>query len=120
MIASYLTSLALIEDRRSGIWNRTLTAGATPHQFLISHLVIGTCLMTLQALEFIAYAIYIGNDSHRWSFILLVSSLIFLLGFAGTLYGLCISVLTDSTLVATYFSIVITYPFLSLSGKFGS
>lgn len=118
MISSYLTSLALIDDRRSGIWNRTLTAGATPHQFLASHIVIGTGLMILQALEFIAYAVYVGNESHKWSFILLVSSLIILLGLSGMLYGLCISVLTDSTLVASCFSIVITYPFLSLSGEF--
>lgn len=117
MISSYLTSMALIEDRKSGIWNRALTAGAKPNHFLVSHLIIGSVLMIIQAAEFITYAFYVGNDTQRWSFIWLVSSLIILLGFCGTLYGLCISVLTDSNLVATYFSIIVTYPFLSLSGE---
>lgn len=118
MISSYLTSMALIEDRKSGIWNRALTAGAKPNHFLVSHLIIGSLLMIIQAAEFITYAFYVGTDTHRWSFIWLVSSLIVMLGFCGTLYGLCISVLTDSNLVATYFSIIVTYPFLSLSGEF--
>lgn len=117
MLTSYLTSMALIDDRRCGIWHRSLMAGATPFQFFIAHLITGTGLMTLQAVEFTVYAIYIGNNSLRWEFIVPVASLIFFLGLAGCLYGLCISVLTDSTLAATYFSILATYPFLSLSGK---
>lgn len=117
MLTSYLTSMALIDDRRCGIWHRSLMAGATPFQFFISHLITGTGLMSLQALEFIAYAIYIGNDSFRWKFILPAAALIFFLGLTGCLYGLCVSVLTDSTLAATYFSILATYPFLALSGE---
>lgn len=109
--------MALIEDRRSGIWIRTLTAGATPCQFLISHLIVNTVLMTFQAIEFLIYAIYVGNNSYDWRFILIVSALLLLLGLAATLYGLCISVMTDSSLNATYFSILLTFPFTSLSGE---
>lgn len=116
MLTSYLTSMALIDDRRCGIWNRSLMAGATPFQFFIAHLITGTALMSLQALEFIVYAVYISNNSLRATFIIPVAALIFLLGEAGCLYGLCISVLTDSTLAANYFSILATYPFLALSG----
>lgn len=108
--------MALIEDRRCGIWNRTLAAGAEPYQFVISHLVLGTAVMILQAIEFIIYMIYIGHNDNL-KFFVLVSALIFLLGFSGTLYGLCISVLTDSTLVATYFSILLTFPLISLGGE---
>ena len=117
MLTSYLTSMALIDDRRCGIWHRSLMAGATPFQFFIAHLITGGGLMTLQALEFIAYALYIGNNSYRWEFAVPTAGLIFFLGLAGCLYGLCISVLTDSTLAATYFSILATYPFLALSGE---
>lgn len=117
-MASYITSLTLIEDRRSGIWNRTLTAGVTPLQFLISHLILGSATMLIQAIEFIIYSTFIANNGHTLEFLLLVSSLIILLGFSGTLFGLCISVMTDSVLVTTYISLVLTLPLLSLAGEF--
>lgn len=116
-MSSFITSLRLIEDRRSGIWNRTLSAGGTPLQFLISHLVCGSATMIIQAVEFIIYASFVGNDGHTLKFILSVSLLICLLGFSGTLFGLCISVFTDSVLVATYISLMLTLPLLSLSGE---
>lgn len=115
-MSSFITSMRLIEDRRSGIWNRTLSAGGTPVQFLISHMVCGSILMIIQATEFIVYAAFIGNDGHTLKFIVSVSMLILLLGFSGTLFGLCISVFTDSVLVATYISLMLTLPLLSLSG----
>jgi hypothetical protein len=116
-MSSFITSLRLIEDRRSGIWNRTLSAGGSPLQFLISHMVCGSATMVVQAIEFIVYASFIGNDGHTLKFILSVSLLIILLGFSGTLFGLCISVFTDSVLVATYISLMLTLPLLSLSGE---
>lgn len=73
--------------------------------------------MLIQAIEFIIYATFIANDGHSLKFLLSVSSLIILLGFSGTLFGLCISVITDSVLVATYISLVLTLPLLSLGGE---
>jgi ABC-type multidrug transport system permease subunit len=117
-MASYITSLTLIEDRRSGVWNRTLTAGATPLEFLISHLILGSSIMMIQAIEFIVYTIFIGNNGHTMRFLVSVSTFVILLGFSGTLFGLCISAITDSVLVATYISLVLTLPLLFLSGEF--
>ncbi|CRL04755.1 CLUMA_CG017815, isoform A [Clunio marinus] len=117
-ISSYVTSMCLIDDRRSGVWHRSLVAGANPFQFFLSHLVIGSAIATLQALEFVVYAVLVGNDVDTWRFILLFTTLIILLGLAGILYGLVISVSTDSSLVASYFSVMIAYPFMCLSGVF--
>lgn len=116
-MVSYACSLSLIEDRRSGIWNRTLIAGATPYQFLISQLIFGSALMFIQAIEFIIYAMFVGNGEDSLSYFLVVSSLVFLIGISGTLFGLLISVITDSVLVATYLSLVLLFPLLSLGGK---
>lgn len=116
-MASYLTCMALIEDRRCGIWDRTMAAGATPRQFAISHLITGGAMMTLQAVEFICYGFYVSNNNDSWTKILLVAALIIGTGLAGVLYGLCISIGTDSSLVATYFSILIAFPLICLSGE---
>lgn len=114
-VASYLTSLALIEDRLGGVWNRFAVAGVKPYQFLISHLISGSCLMFLQALEFIIFAIYLSFE-YSFNFIMLISLLLILMGLCGVIYGLMISVLTDSTLVSSFASLLALYPFLCLSG----
>lgn len=108
--------MALIEDRRCGIWDRTMAAGATPRQFATSHLITGSAIMILQAIEFICYGLYVGHN-HSLGIILLLISLIIVTGLAGVLYGLCISIGTDSSLVATYFSVLITFPLISVSGE---
>lgn len=115
-MASYLTCMALIEDRRCGIWNRTMAAGATPRQFVISHLITGSSMMILQAVEFICYGIYVGHNNSL-IIILQMSLLIIAMGFSGVLYGLCVSIGTDSSLVATYFSIIIAFPLICISGE---
>lgn len=109
--------MVLIEDRKGGIYNRTLAAGCKPYQFLVSHLFLGSAIMMLQAIEFIGYAIYVGHDSASLRFIFLVSTLLILIGFSAILYGLCISVVTDSTLVATQCGVMATFPFFALSGE---
>lgn len=114
--ASYLTSLSLIEDRIGGVWNRFAVAGVKPHQFLLSHLFSGASLMILQALEFVVYAVYLSFD-FSLNFVLLVSMLLIMMGLAGVLFGLTLSVLTDNTLVASFASLLGIYPFVSMSGE---
>jgi ABC-type multidrug transport system permease subunit len=117
-LSSYLTSLALVEERRSGIWNRALTAGVKPCHFLLSHIVTGFLIMLLQTLEYIVYAIYVGPNSGQPAHLVLLSLLLLSTGLSGILYGLCVSAFTDSVIVAACFSLVLGFPFLSLSGKF--
>lgn len=119
-VAVYLTSIAMIDDRRSGIWLRALTSGVSPHQFLLSHLIIGTGIMILQSIEFIIYTNLVGEDTGRLSCIVLIPLLIFLVGFSGILFGLCISVVTDSIIMATSCSTIAAYPFILVSGEYMS
>lgn len=107
----------MIDDRQSGLWVRALTAGVAPYQFVLSHLVIGTGIMVIQSVEFIVYAHLVVTDPHRWSFIVVVPLLIFLVGLSGILFGLVISILSDSTLLATTISTVVAFPFILISGK---
>lgn len=107
----------MIDDRQSGLWVRALTAGVAPYQFVFSHLVIGTGIMIIQSIEFVVYAHLVVTDPHRWSFIVVVPLLIFLVGLSGILFGLVISILSDSILLATTISTVVAFPFILISGK---
>jgi uncharacterized membrane protein len=107
----------LIEDRHCGMWNRTLAAGIKPYQFFVSHLVVGALLMIIQSAVFIFYTFIAWNVNFSTRNIFLISSLILLVGLTGIIYGLCISTVTDSSLVASFLSIIIAYPYICLSGE---
>lgn len=114
--ASYLTSIAMMEDRLGGVWNRFTVAGVKPTQFLISHLSFGSCLMLIQSIEFLGFALYIAFDINL-NYVVMVSLLLVLMGLTGVLYGLILSIITDNTLVSSIGSLLAMYPFLCLSGK---
>lgn len=116
-VTTYLTSIAMIDDRQSGLWLRALTAGVAPYQFVFSHLVTSTGIMIIQSIEFVVYSHLVVADPHRWSFIVVVPLLIFLVGLSGILFGLVISMLSDSILLATTISTVVAFPFILISGK---
>jgi hypothetical protein len=106
----------MIEERRGGIWNRLLVADVKPNQFLFSHLGWNSFLMILQACEFFAYSAYVALN-FNWNFAILIFSLLVLVGLAGILYGLFVSVITNSAIAAGSACSVALYPFISLCGK---
>lgn len=106
----------MIDDRLGGVWNRFTVAGVKPSQFLISHLLFGSCLMLVQAAEFLGFSLYIAFDISM-NYIATVSLLLILIGFTGVLYGLILSIVSDSTLVSSVGSLLAMYPFLCLSGE---
>lgn len=106
----------MMEDRLGGVWNRFTVAGVKPNQFLISHLSFGSCLMLIQSIEFLGFALYIAFDINL-NYVVMVSLLLVLMGLTGVLYGLILSIITDNTLVSSIGSLLAMYPFLCLSGK---
>lgn len=107
--------MTLIDDRQSGMWNRSVAAGVKPHQVLLSHFIVGTSVMISQIIPFIAYAFYVGSNIYSMRFIVLVTTLLLSVGFTGLLFGLCIAALTSSVLLAA--NVANPFPLLSLSGK---
>jgi ABC-type polysaccharide/polyol phosphate export permease len=109
--------MVLMEERRSGIWNRVITAGVKPQHFFFAHFFTGSCLMLLQCLEFIVYSYAVTTNRDKLSNMLLVSALLLLTGIGGVLYGLTISAITDSVVVSSCFSLILGFPFVNLSGE---
>jgi hypothetical protein len=107
----------MVEERRSGIWNRVITAGVKPQHFFFAHLFTGCCLMVLQCIEFIIYSNAVSTNSGKPDNMILVSCLLLLTGTAGVLYGLLISTITDSVVVASCLSLVLGFPWITLSGE---
>lgn len=116
-LATLVTSTLFITDKLEGIWDRTLIAGITVTELLIAHVGIQAVMMLIQCLEVVAYAAYFFNASNKGD-TLTVTSLFILLGFAGMLYGLLISIFCDSHITASFVATGSFYPMIILCGIF--
>lgn len=116
-LATLVTSTIFITDKLDGVWDRTLIAGITVTELLFAHVVIQSVIMLIQCLEVVGYAAYFFNAENRGD-TLTVTSLFVLLGFAGMLYGLLISIFCESHITASFVATGSFYPMIILCGIF--
>lgn len=73
--------------------------------------------MLLQCLEFVIYSYVVATNSEQLDRAIVVIALLLLTGLGGVLYGLLISATTDNVVVASCFSLVLCFPWVTLAGK---
>ncbi|XP_071867189.1 ABC transporter G family member 23 [Bombus fervidus] len=115
VLATSISSSAIIVDRHSGIWDRILVQGVTTAEILIAHLITQAIIIVFQ----VVIALYIGFEQYdmycKGSKIgVIVMSM--LEGICGMVYGLFISVSCTSHSVANYATTGTFYPLLLLCG----
>ena len=115
VLATSISSSAIIVDRHSGIWDRILVQGVTTVEILIAHLITQAIIIVFQ----VGIALYIGFEQYDMycegsKIGVIVMSM--LEGFCGMVYGLFISVSCTSHSVANYASTGTFYPLLLLCG----
>lgn len=116
-LATLITSTIFITDRLEGIWDRTLVAGISTTELLIAHIITQSTVMLLQCAEIVILATFIFNtENHGDNFTVIF--LLMLLGFAGMLYGLFISIFCDSHTMANFMATGSFYPMVILCGIF--
>lgn len=85
-LATLVTASVFINDRSEGIWDRTLVAGITTPELLISHVAIQSCIVLMQCFEVMVYVGFIfGTVNHGDN--ITVISLLTLNGVAGMFFG---------------------------------
>lgn len=115
IMATGLTSLAFITERRDGLYDRTLAAGVDQVQMLISHSIVQLVVMIVQIslVVFFTFVIYKvpTNGPFIWVFILLL-----LQGLAGMSFGLMVSAICREENTAIMMILGTFYPNLLLAG----
>lgn len=115
IMATGLTSLAFITERRDGLYDRTLAAGVDQVQMLISHSIVQLVVMVVQIslVVFFTFVIYKvpTNGPFIWVFILLL-----LQGLAGMSFGLMVSAICREENTAIMMILGTFYPNLLLAG----
>lgn len=115
IMATGLTSLAFIIERRDGLYDRTLAAGVDQVQMLISHSIVQLVVMVVQIslVVFFTFVIYKvpTNGPFVWIFLLLL-----LQGLAGMSFGLMVSSICREENTAIMMILGTFYPNLLLAG----
>uniref|UniRef100_A0A2M3Z376 Putative abc transporter g family member 20 n=1 Tax=Anopheles braziliensis TaxID=58242 RepID=A0A2M3Z376_9DIPT len=114
-LATLITATIFITDRLEGVWDRTIVAGITALELLLAHIITQTSIMLLQCLEIILLATFLFDAQNHGSNITVVG-LLMLLGFAGMLYGLLISIFCDAHSTANFMATGSFYPMIILCG----
>lgn len=116
-LATLITSTIFITDRLEGIWDRTLVAGISTTELLLAHIITQSTVMLVQCAEIVILATFIfDTNNHGDNFTVVL--LLMMLGFAGMLYGLFISIFCDSHTMANFMATGSFYPMIILCGKF--
>jgi len=115
-LATLITSTIFITDRLEGIWDRTLVAGISTTELLMAHIITQSTVMLVQCTEIVVLAAFIF-DTENHGDNLTVILLLMMLGFAGMLYGLFISIFCDSHTMANFMATGSFYPMIILCGE---
>lgn len=115
IMATGLTSLAFIIERRDGLYDRTLAAGVGHVQMLLSHSIVQLLVMIVQIslVVFFTFVIYKvpTQGPFVWVFLLLL-----LQGLAGMSFGLMVSAICKEENTAIMMILGTFYPNLLLAG----
>lgn len=83
-----MTSTIIISDRMEGVWDRSIVAGVTSSEILLTHLITQFILILIQVVEVmvIAFGIYRLNCSGNFGILILMTTLE---GLCGMCFGKC-------------------------------
>jgi hypothetical protein len=83
-----------------------------PKDFVISQLIVGSCMVCIQAFEFTIFITIFRWSQFSWNFVIGIGSIFLMIGFLGMLYGVLLSI-SMKTVFASYllsqFSILPVY-----------
>ena len=110
-----VTCHLLIKERSDGLVERSLVAGVRPLEFVISHIILQLFLLTLQVglkliLAFMVFSI------PNYGSVILASSLTFLQGMCGLMFGLMLSAVCPDEIYATTLCIGAFFPTVIVGG----
>ena len=111
-----MTVLAIIEERLSGLCDRTIISGITTFQFFLSHALTQFVLLIFQVSIKILMC-YVIFDTPLTGSIILVLLLTLLQGITGTIFGLMVSSIAHDLITAVTIGTAFLFPSLILSGS---
>lgn len=104
-------------ERLEGTWNRSIASGARPRHFLASHLVSGLLTASVPCVEHVIFVLLVVTKNLSLNNSVTLVTLLILTSVAGATFGLLVSVLSTTPIVALMCTQVLTFPVTFISGK---
>lgn len=115
MMATGLTALAFILEKRDGMLERSLIAGVSTSQILLAHAAVQVFVMTIQIALVLAFTFFVFEIPSNGPFIWVIL-LILLQGCTGMAFGLLVSAICNEENTAVMMLVGTFYTNLILAG----
>ncbi|XP_064595500.1 ABC transporter G family member 23-like [Liolophura sinensis] len=114
-LATGLTALSFIMEKKEGLLDRSLVAGVSSVEIMLSHVCTQLMVMVVQVGLLLVFALIVFKVPYNGPLIWVIL-LVLLQGFCGMALGLVISAACDNENSATQLALGSMYPMLLLSG----
>lgn len=115
LAAVALTALAFVMERKEGLLERSLVAGVSSTEFMLSHVLTQLLVLSVQVVLLLVFTFLVFEIPFRGPFVWVVI-LTLLQGSCGMAFGLMISAICEEENSATMLALGSFYPNLLLSG----
>lgn len=115
LAAVALTAIALVQERKEGVLERSLVAGVTSTEFIMSHVLTQLLVLHVQVFLLLMFTFLVFEIPSRGYFFWVII-LTLLQSSCGMAFGLMISAMTKEETSATMLALGSFYPNLLLSG----
>jgi len=115
LAAVALTAIALVQERKEGVLERSLVAGVTSTEFIMSHVITQLLVLHVQVFLLLIFTFLVFEIPSRGPFFWVIL-LTLLQSSCGMAFGLMISAMTKEETSATMLALGSFYPNLLLSG----
>lgn len=112
-----ITIAIFTNDRKNGVWNRTLLAGVDIMELMISHISVESLILLIQLFEVVVLARFVFQADKEGNY-MLVAALFGLLGFAGMCFGMTVSCFSDNLMQSNLLITGMAQPMMILSGNY--
>lgn len=114
-LGATLTSTIIVTDRQEGVWDRSIVAGVTSLEIVVTHFATQFCLVVLQTCELIVLTFVIYDKDFEGDMWLIFLFTLFQ-GVVGMVFGFWISVVSDNHTAANIVCTGMFYPMIVLCG----
>lgn len=115
-LSTALSSACLINDRLEGFWNRTLLAGVTTSELMVSYFAVNSILLLMQIAVIFTTARIVFNAETRGS-VFLIFIIVIMLGYSGMSFGLLLSSVCSTAMQTFVILIGMVQQMIYISGS---
>ena len=112
-----ISSNLILEDQKDGLFDRSIVAGISALDYIVSHIVLQFIIIFLQALFMISILNYVSSKTISKALITIMTLMISQ-GFCGVAFGMMVAIIFNDLLYSSIILMISLFAVLVMSGVF--